>query len=419
MDTKQKEKLKKFSSLLGSIDYDKLGEPVTTATQTQPLPSTSGGQATPSGIGDSYNPNQRISRGSSAGGSVQGYEIYNQAEHDKAVADQAAANEAAATYNNRLPGMMAKINSSIKPNMPTHDLFGNRIPDQYVPILPLPAMPEKIDIPELKHASVGESWQRSEREASPTPKDKPKYFLKNTKLKVDGGTGTLGVETVDTPNYSQDSGIDTLSKKSNLQNVRVLDNYFNQGRPRAFDKNTTWNVESRASDSNKSRGKVGMKGDMFDALTRHAGNSIMKLAPDLLDMSKVTKDKDGTYNFAGRSLPLKKEKAYDIIDGNGKRIPFDKGTWDKVKDKPGYDVVSNIRYDQLLNDIVAQFQASNGMPNTGRYDKKGALYTTYDQATKDAMNSSDWKAFEEQHLNNQRVSDAAAFKWKLIYGNTL
>ena len=213
MDAKQKEQLKKFSSLLGSIDYDKLGEPITATTQTQPLPSTNGGQATPSGIGSTYNPNQRISRGSSAGGSIQGYEIYNQAEHDKAVADQAAANEAAAAYNKSLPALMAQTNSSIVQNPKVHDFFGNRIPDQYVPILPLPAIPEKIDIPELKHASVGESWQRSEREASSNPGNEPKYFLKNTKLKVDSGTGTLGVETVDTPNYSQDSGIDTLSTK--------------------------------------------------------------------------------------------------------------------------------------------------------------------------------------------------------------
>jgi hypothetical protein len=314
---------------------------------------------------------------------------------------------------------MAQTNSSIVQNPKVHDFFGNRIQDEYVPILPLPAIPEKIDIPTLQHASVGESWQRSEREATSGMKDKPKYILKNTKLKVDKDTGTLGVETVGTPDYSQDSGIDTLSKKGNLQNVRVLDNYFKQSRPRAFDKNTAWVIEGRASDGNKSRGNTDMNGDMFDALTRHAGNSLAKIAPDLVDLTKVKKDDDGTYNFSGRSLPLKAEKAYDILDGNGKRIPFDKGTWSKVKDKPGYDVVPNVRYDQILNQIVESFQSANGMPNTGRYDRAGALYTTYDQATRDAMNSTDWKAFEEQHLNNQRVGDSAALKWKIIYGHTL
>ena len=391
-----------------------------TSTTTTPTTNNTVASGTTTGTAPIFSPTARYRNSSSFNESESVPVLMNEEAIAKAEAQKAEEERKANEYNSTLAGRINTLNSTVKKTDRQYDDWGNVIPSTYTPMAPLPVMPKEIDVPNMVVANHSKSYGESKSEGtSGGGLDKPKYFLKNTKLKVDAGTGTLGVETVDTPNYSQDSGIDTLSKKSNLQNVRVLDNYFKQGRPRAFDKNTTWNVEIRASDSNKSLGNVGMKGDMFDAVTRHAGNSIMKLAPDLLDMSKVTKDKDGTYNFAGRSLPLKKEKAYDILDGNGKRIPFDKGTWDKVKDKPGYDVVSNIRYDQLLNDIVAQFQASNGMPNTGRYDKKGALYTTYDQATKDAMNSSDWKAFEEQHLNNQRVSDAAALKWKLIYGNTL
>lgn len=368
-------------------------------------------------VASNINPNMGYSQSSSFNWSKP--VLMNAEEIAKAEAQKAEEERKANEYNATLASRINTLNSTVKKQERQYDDWGNVIPSTYTPMAPLPVMPKEVEIPRM--AIANESYGESRREGSGggSGQPKPKLFLKNTKLKVDGSTGTLGVETVDTPNYSQDSGIDTLSKKSNLQNVRVLDSYNKQTRPRAFNKDTNWVVESRASDNNKNHGTTGMKGDMYDAQTRHAGNSIMKLAPDLLDMSKVIKDKDGTYNFTGRSLPLKQEKAYDIMDENGKRVPFDKGTWSKVKDKPGYEIVSNIRYDQLLNDIVAQFQALNGMPNTGRYDRNGALYTTYDQATKDAMNSAEWKSFEEQHLNNQRISDAAAMKWKLIYGNTL
>lgn len=424
MDKNQKDRLSKFKSLLGDINIDELN----TIPQTiNPLPSTNGSTAVPivstspnNTTPVSYNPGQKISKGSSAGGSYQTYDIINRPEYDQAIADKAQAKADALAYNNQLPQAMANLNSKIVSNPKKHDLFGNRIPDNYVPVLPLPVMPEKIDIPNLQTASRGESWNRSEREALSSGLPKPKLFLKNTKLKVDGGTGTLGVETVDTPNYSQDSGIDTLSKKSNLQNVRVIDGYNKQTRPRAFNKDTVWTVESGTPVVNGKRGETNMKGDMYDAQVRHAGNMLIKIAPDLLDMSKVKKNpQTGNYDFSNRNLPLRQEKAFDIIDGNGRRIPFNKGTWSKVKDKPGYEMVSNIRYDQVLNDITESFLAANGMPNTGRYDQSKALYTTYDQATRDAMNSAEWKAFQEQHLNNQRISDAVAMKWKLIYGNTL
>ena len=382
-------------------------QPIASSNMTKPIEAT---------------PWSSMSSGTSASESRQGYEIVNAAERADALRRQEEANQKALDYNNSLPAAMAELNSTIKPREKDYTLFGDRIADNYVPILPLPVMPEKVEIPNVQTASVGESWSRSKndrvaRDRSGDPK--PKLILNNMKLSVDANTGTLGVNTVGVTDYSQDKGLDVLSKKGNLENVKVLKNYWSQRSPEVFNTNNTWTVEKKASDKDKTSGKVQMQGDLYDAVTRNAGNTIMKLAPDMLDLSKVSKDSQGNYVFANRSLPLRADKAYMIQQPDGKKIAFNQQVWSKVKDSPGYSVIPSQRYSEILDKATSNFVEANGEPNVGRYDTTGALYTTLARNTRDALKSTEWKSFEQQHLNNQRIDDTNALKWFTFYAHTL
>ena len=419
-----------------------------------PLPSTSGGNATPittATTGTGYNPatatlSQNIAHmagvspntnmqssatsgtqptftSSASRQSVNHSETrpMNVEERARIEAENAAEIARVDNINSQLPAEMKRLNDSFRGHPKSmYDRAGVAQMYELSPAMPLPAMPRLKEVPNLVTGTFSDGYSNYDKNTTGGGLQPPRPVLRNTKFDLDANTGTLGVSTVDTDNFKQDAGLDQLSKKSNYEAIKTVDNYIAQTYPTIEDSNGSWTIESGGNENNKKAGKADMKGSMTDALTRHIGNYLVKNHPDLLVTTMLTRKKDGSNNFdfSNRQLPLMAHKAYNIVDSNGKAIEYTEDNWKRLKDKPGYKIQSNQRYNDVIKKAVSEFMDKNGLSSKG-YDTSKPFYTNYDDGTKAALNDPRNKSQRQRHATNQMIPTKDALFWKVVYGHTL
>ena len=437
---KTKQKNSNEESLLAEVaklkvDNFLLSNPKELAT-VGPLPSTAGGNAAPVNTSNTPTapatatatavtptataPTQSINTSNSNRQSYQKNwtEDMNAEERAKIEAENAAEIARADNINSLLPAEMKRLNDSYQGNQGSMYKSNGlaKMFDLPAP-MPLPVMPRLKDVPNMVTGSFGEGASNYSKQATSGPST-PRPELRNTKFDLDANTGTLGVSTIDTDNFKQDAGLDQLSKKTNLEAVKTVDNYIAQTYPTAESATGAWEVESGGNENNKKPGKADMTGSMTDALTRHVGNYLVKNHPDLLVQGMLVKGSDGNYSFANRNLPLMADKAYNIVDPNGKPMPYTESSWKQLKDKPGYRIQSNQRYNGVIEKAVSEFMEKNGLSSKG-YNTSKAFYTNYDDGTKAALGDARNASKRQRHAANQMIPTRDALKWKIMYGHTL
>ena len=153
------------------------------------LPSTQGGTAVPA-ISASMTPPSNVVRQSH---STLETRPMNMDLINEAKAQQIEENKKAETYNSAITPVAQMINSKINSQTNRSDTRGLPIPDEYVPVLPLPRMPKNVDIPNMVTGSFSQSESFYEKSrggvgSKPEP-DLQVYALKATG--VDGIDRTM------------------------------------------------------------------------------------------------------------------------------------------------------------------------------------------------------------------------------------
>lgn len=403
-----------------------------------PLPSTSGGNATPSNTTTTTSPTttattpvttpvttptQPIFTSSASRQSVNHSETrpMNAEERARIEAENNAEIARVDAINSQLPAEMKRLNDSFVGHPKSmYDSTGAAKMYELSPAMPLPIMPRLKEVPNLVTGTFSDGYSNYDKNTTGGGSHIPRPVLRNTKFDLDANTGTLGVSTVDTDNFKQDAGIDQLSKKTNLEAMKTVDNYIAQTYPTIEDSKGSWVVESGGNENNRKAGEAGMTGSMTDALTRHIGNYLVKNYPDLLVTNLLTRKKDGSnnYDFSNGNLPLMAHKAYNIVDSNGKAIEYTEDNWKRLKDKPGYRIQSNQRYNRIIEKAVSEFMEKNGLSSKG-YDTSKPFYTSYDDGTKAALEDPRNRSQRQRHATNQMIPTRDALKWKIMYGHTL
>lgn len=406
-----------------------------------PLPSTSGGNATPTNTAiattstpvaintataattPAVAPTQSTFTSSASRQSVNHSETrpMNVEERARIEAENAAEIARVDNINSQLPAEMKRLNDSFRGHPKSmYDRAGVAQMYELSPAMPLPAMPRLKEVPNLVTGTFSDGYSNYDKNTTGGGQQLPRPVLRNTKFDLDANTGTLGVSTVDTDNFKQDAGLDQLSKKSNYEAIKTVDNYIAQTYPTIEDSNGSWTIESGGNENNKKAGKADMTGSMTDALTRHIGNYLVKNHPDLLVTTMLTRKTDGSNNFdfSNGNLPLMAHKAYNIVDSNGKAIEYTEDNWKRLKDKPGYKIQSNQRYNDVIKKAVSEFMDKNGLSSKG-YDTSKPFYTNYDDGTKAALNDPRNKSQRQRHATNQMIPTKDALFWKVVYGHTL
>ena len=258
--------------------------------QTTPLPSVSGGNATPVVPPPTQQPDTSQppswNRNSSASGWT---EIMNQPAIDAAMAKQEAANAVAKDYNeNKLPTLMAQANAMYKGATPSLDDKGRPIQMNPVPVLPQAIIPEKIDIPNAVtgHFNVSAAEASGNRGGGggiPKVDTNIPLFFRDPNGKI-----RVGWDDYQSGKAEKLSGDPLQIKWNNIEDLRSIrkDWTAKQFENEGSGLQSGWKIKTLKGSNGKQSSVVDASGNFFDIARASALSELAINRPDAV----VTKD---------------------------------------------------------------------------------------------------------------------------------